>query len=212
MLTRVALAVLACTCALAPIPNLRSGNPILPGWYADPEAHVFAGQYWIYPDLLGAVRRADVHGRVLVDGPRDVDEAPARARRRQRRAGRTARCGRRRSSRRTAGTTSSSAPTTSRTIQQLGGIGVARARTPEGPFEDYLGHPLIDAFHNGAQPIDQFVFRDRDGAYYIVYGGWRHCNIAKLNDDFTGDRAAARRQRPSRRSRRPGTSKARSCC
>src|SRR6476619_4824758 len=27
----------------------RSGNPILPGWYADPEAHVFAGQYWIYP-------------------------------------------------------------------------------------------------------------------------------------------------------------------
>ena len=27
----------------------RSGNPILPGWYADPEAHVFDGQYWIYP-------------------------------------------------------------------------------------------------------------------------------------------------------------------
>jgi len=27
----------------------RSGNPILPGWYADPEAHVFEGQYWIYP-------------------------------------------------------------------------------------------------------------------------------------------------------------------
>src|SRR5437868_7565506 len=27
----------------------RSGNPILPGWYADPEVHVFAGQYWIYP-------------------------------------------------------------------------------------------------------------------------------------------------------------------
>src|SRR5881398_2855570 len=27
----------------------RSGNPILPGWYADPEGHVFAGQYWIFP-------------------------------------------------------------------------------------------------------------------------------------------------------------------
>ena len=27
----------------------RSGNPILPGWYADPEAHVFNGAYWIYP-------------------------------------------------------------------------------------------------------------------------------------------------------------------
>ena len=28
---------------------VRSGNPIVPGWYADPEAHVFDGQYWIYP-------------------------------------------------------------------------------------------------------------------------------------------------------------------
>ena len=27
----------------------RSGNPILPGWYADPEAHVIEGRYWIYP-------------------------------------------------------------------------------------------------------------------------------------------------------------------
>jgi beta-xylosidase len=70
--------------------------------------------------------------------------------------------------------------------KQIGGIGVARSRRPEGPFTDYLGKPLIDRFHNGAQPIDQFVFKDRDGAYYIVYGGWRHCNIAKLNDDFTG--------------------------
>src|SRR5574338_1534799 len=26
-----------------------SGNPILPGWYADPEAHIFNGEYWIYP-------------------------------------------------------------------------------------------------------------------------------------------------------------------
>src|SRR5215831_20414821 len=27
----------------------RSGNPILPGWYADPEARVFQNEYWIYP-------------------------------------------------------------------------------------------------------------------------------------------------------------------
>ena len=25
-----------------------SGNPSLPGWYADSEAHVFNGQYWIF--------------------------------------------------------------------------------------------------------------------------------------------------------------------
>src|SRR4030095_124535 len=26
-----------------------SGNPIIPGWYADPEAHIFENEYWIYP-------------------------------------------------------------------------------------------------------------------------------------------------------------------
>lgn len=51
--------------------------------------------------------------------------------------------------------------------------------------------PLIDAFHNGALPIDRLVLRDTDGAYGIVYGGWRHCNIARLNDDFTGLRVVS---------------------
>ena len=46
--------------------SVRSGNPILPGWYADPEAHVFGNEYWIYPDVLGPVRPAGVHGRLLV--------------------------------------------------------------------------------------------------------------------------------------------------
>src|SRR5665648_652585 len=26
-----------------------SGNPLFPGWYADPEGIVFGNQYWIYP-------------------------------------------------------------------------------------------------------------------------------------------------------------------
>lgn len=30
------------------------------------------------------------------------------------------------------------------------------------------------------------LFKDKDGQYYIIYGGWRHCNIGKLNKDFTG--------------------------
>lgn len=69
---------------------------------------------------------------------------------------------------------------------ELGGIGVAVADKPQGPYKDHLGKPLIDKFHNKAQPIDQFVFHDKDGQYYLIYGGWRHCNIAKLNKDFTG--------------------------
>jgi len=70
--------------------------------------------------------------------------------------------------------------------KEYGGIGVAVANHPEGPYKDYLGKPLVDKFHNGAQPIDQFVFKDFDGKYYLIYGGWKHCNIARLNNDFTG--------------------------
>ena len=58
------------------------------------------------------------------------------------------------------------------------------ADSPEGPFEDALGKPLIGRIINGAQPIDQYVFRDDDGQYYMYYGGWRHCNVVKLNEDL----------------------------
>jgi len=47
-----------------------------------------------------------------------------------------------------------------------------------------LGKPLIGEIVNGAQPIDQFVFKDKDGTHYMYYGGWRHCNVVKLADDF----------------------------
>lgn len=68
---------------------------------------------------------------------------------------------------------------------EVGGIGVGVSDQPGGPFRDYLGHPLISEIRNGAQPIDQSVFQDHDGQWYIIYGGWRHCNIAKLKSDFT---------------------------
>ena len=39
-----------------------SGNPIVEGWYADPEGVVFDNEYWIYPTLSdlppGAGKRA----------------------------------------------------------------------------------------------------------------------------------------------------------
>ena len=31
-----------------------SGNPIFPGWYADPEGIVFGDEYWIYPTYSAA--------------------------------------------------------------------------------------------------------------------------------------------------------------
>lgn len=66
-----------------------------------------------------------------------------------------------------------------------GGIGVAVADRPEGPYKDAIGGPLISRFHNGAQPIDQDVFIDDDGQAYMYYGGWGHANVVKLNPDMT---------------------------
>lgn len=68
---------------------------------------------------------------------------------------------------------------------ELGGIGVAVADRPEGPYRDAIGKPLIGRFFNGAQPIDQDVFIDTDGQAYMYYGGWGHSNVVKLNADMT---------------------------
>jgi beta-xylosidase len=144
-----------------------SGNPVLPGWYADPEAHVFAGRYWIYPTysapydqqtFMDAFSSNDLvtwttHERVLdikrVGWAKRALWAPSIVHK-------------------DGWYYLFFGANDIQNDEQTGGIGVARSRRPEGPFEDYLGHPLIDRFHNGAQPIDQFVFQDRDGAYYIV--------------------------------------------
>jgi beta-xylosidase len=162
-----------------------SGNPILPGWYADPEAHVFDGQYWIFPthsapydeqvfldafsstDLVEWVKHPHVLDTTAVAWARRAMWAPSIVEK-------------------DGWYYLFFGANDIQSDSEPGGIGVARARSPAGPFEDHLGRPLIDRFHNGAQPIDQMVFQDVDGSYYIVYGGWRHCNIAHLNDDFTG--------------------------
>ncbi|WP_133272307.1 glycoside hydrolase family 43 protein [Hymenobacter radiodurans] len=162
----------------------RAGNPVFPGWYADPEAVIFDKQYWIYP-TYSARYEQQVHLDAFsspdlvtwTKHPRIIDTTAIKWARK-----------------------AMWAPSVIKKGSQyflffgandvhegeVGGIGVAVADRPEGPFRDHLGKPLIGQIHNGAQPIDQFVFQDTDGAYYIIYGGWSHCNIARLKDDFTG--------------------------
>jgi beta-xylosidase len=179
----IACALLACAPALSAQPA-RSGNPILPGWYADPEVHVFEGQYWIYPtysapytaqthmdafssrDLVTWVKHSRILDTANVSWAWRAMWAPSVVKKGE-------------------WYYLFFGANDIQKDSERGGIGVARSRSPAGPFVDVIGKPLIDAFHNGAQPIDQMVFQDTDGTFYIVYGGWRHCNIAKLNDDFT---------------------------
>lgn len=164
---------------------VRSGNPVLPNWYADPECAVLAGAFWIYPtfsarydqqtffdafssrDLVHWTRHHRILGVEQVKWARRAMWAPAIAER-------------------DGHYYLFFAANDIQKNGDLGGIGVAVADRPEGPFKDHIGRPLIGEFHNGAQPIDQCFFRDVDGACYLIYGGWKHCNISKLNVDFTG--------------------------
>lgn len=173
-----------------------SGNPIFPGWYADPEGAVLRGKYWVFPTysapygdqtFFDAFSSADLvtwtkHERVLDSTSfawaRRAMWAPSVIEK----GGKVYLFFSANDIQRPGGPYWDPNDTTS----QVGGIGVAVADWPEGPYSDYLGKPLIGVFHNDAQPIDQFVFEDRDGTYYMYYGGWRHCNVAKLNDAFTG--------------------------
>lgn len=165
--------------------TLQAGNPVFPGWYADPEVAVFGKEYWIYPTysapydqqtFFDAFSSPDLvrwtkHSRILstneIQWARRALWAPSVIEKDGRYY-------------------LFFGANDIQNDRQPGGIGVAVADRPSGPFKDYLGKPLIDQFHHGAQPIDQFVFKDRDGQYYLLYGGWRHCNIARLRPDFTG--------------------------
>lgn len=160
-----------------------SGNPLFSGWYADPEGAVFGKQYWIYPTYSAAFSKQlwfdafsstdltnwQKHERILSDEGiswlRNALWAPSIIERNGKYylffGGNNI-----------------------QNNDQLGGIGVAIADNPAGPFKDAIGKPLVDKIVNNAQPIDQHVFLDDDGQYYMYYGGWGRCNVVKLNSDL----------------------------
>ena len=185
-----------------------SGNPIFPGWYADPEGIIFGEEYWIYPTYSDhyeipdtssemsakqlAARENAINKQYLIQtffnafSSKDLIEWKKHSHVLDIKDIKWA-------------AYSLWAPSiigandkyylffSANDIQsneEPGGIGVAVSEDPGGPFVDALGKPLINEFHNDAQPIDQFVFKDDDGQYYMYYGGWGHCNVVKLSDDL----------------------------
>lgn len=177
-----ALAVLAAAPMQAVTDKKTSGNPIFPGWYADPEGAVLDGQYWVFPtysaeyddqtfldafsspDLVHWTKHPHVLDKKDVQWARRAMWAPAIVH--------------------ANGQYYLFFGANDVHEGEIGGIGVATAARPEGPYKDALGKPLINEIVNGAQPIDQFVFRDDDGQYYMYYGGWGHCNMARLSPDL----------------------------
>lgn len=162
----------------------KSGNPIFEGWYADPEGIIYDDTYWIYPtrsdlyekqtffdcfsskDLVTWTKHSAILDTTEVKWAKRALWAPAVIRK--------------------DGKYYLFFGANDVHEGEIGGIGVAVSDRPEGPYKDLLGKPLINEIVNGAQPIDQFVYRDDDGEYYMYYGGWGHCNMVRLRPDFTG--------------------------
>ncbi|MEQ8879374.1 MAG: glycoside hydrolase family 43 protein [Cyclobacteriaceae bacterium] len=165
--------------------QIKSSNPVFEGWYADPEGIIFDDEYWIYPtysdiysrqvfmdafssnDLIEWTKHERIIDTAAVQWADSAMWAPAILKK-------------------DSDYFLFFAANDIQNNQSVGGIGIGISDKPEGPYRDYLGRPLLDSIVNGAQPIDQYVFQDTDGQYYMIYGGWRHCNIVRLNDDFTG--------------------------
>ena len=177
-----ALALLAAIPVQARNDGKTSGNPIFKGWYADPEGAVLDGQYWVFPTYS-----ADFDDQTFMDAfsspdlvtwtkhPRVLDKKDVSWARRAMWAPAVMHAN---------GKYYLFFSANDVHEGEVGDIGVATASRPEGPYKDALGKPLINEIVNGAQPIDQFVFRDDDGQYYMYYGGWGHCNVAKMSPDL----------------------------
>lgn len=179
----IILLSLACTMQAAEAKKKKtSGNPIFPGWYADPEGTVMDGRYWVFPtysapfgeqlhfdafssrDLVNWTKHERVLEQKNIPWLRQALWAPAIIE--------------------ANGKYYLFFGANDVHEGEVGGIGVAVSDRPEGPYKDALGKPLINEIVNGAQPIDQFVFRDDDGQHYMFYGGWRHCNVCRLSPDL----------------------------
>lgn len=159
-------------------------NPVIQGWYADPEGIKYGNTYWIFPTYSDAYNK-----QVFIDAfsskdlvkwekhPQVLDSSNVKWAKKAMWAPAVLQKGSKYYLFFGANDVHKG---------EIGGIGVAVANKPDGPYKDLLGHPLINDIENGAQPIDQFVFKDKDGTYYMYYGGWGHCNVVKLKSDFSG--------------------------
>ncbi|KAL1956689.1 hypothetical protein VTO42DRAFT_6939 [Malbranchea cinnamomea] len=154
-----------------------TGNPIIEGWYADPDIHIFNGEYWLYPTssagfetqtYYDAFSSRDLLTWTKYDRILDFVDVPW--------------------STYHAAWAPSVAHKNGKYYMYFSagegvGIGVAEAEWPGGPFIDVLGAPLITEWHFDAQPIDAAMFIDDDGRNYLYYGGKYHCVVVELEDN-----------------------------
>ncbi len=161
-------------------------NPIVEGWYADPEVRFYDGKFWVYvtQSYTGFAKQLNIDAFSSSDGihwdkHKNIIDM----------SGFSWIWG------------AVWAPTiiekdnkyylifASNDIQnsnENGGLEISVSSNPEGPFKSLINKPLLSGFVNGAQPIDAHLFEDQDKQVFLLYGGWKHCNITRLNSDMNG--------------------------
>lgn len=162
----------------------EAGNPFVDGWYADPDIERYGDTYWVFPttskepedqtsfdafsskDMVNWTKHSNILTTANITWAKKSLWAPAPVKRGDKYY----------------------LYFSANDIQndsEYGGIGVAVADHPEGPYKDAIGKPLISKYHNGAEPIDKDVFIDDDGQAYMYYGSKNRANVVKLNKDMT---------------------------
>ncbi len=153
-------------------------NPVLDGWYADPEIHFFEGRYYLYP-TFSAPYEEQTFFEAFVSDDLEIWKP----------------CGRILDFCDVAWSTNRAAwaPSVAEKDGKFyfyfsagdgAGLGVAVCDTPAGKFVDALGRPLVVEYHHGAQPIDAHAFIDDDGTPYLYWGGWKHAVVSRLGQDM----------------------------
>lgn len=158
-------------------------NPISEGWYADPEARIYNGQFCIYAtkslpfeeqknqvcftsrDLNSWQLHDDIIAMEGFPWAKDAIWAPTVIEKNGKYY-------------------YVFASGNIKTEEQRGGLEIAVSDAPTGPFQSLTGAPLVNGFYNGAQPIDAHFFKDEDGTVYLFWGGWKHCNLGIMSEDM----------------------------
>ena len=160
-------------------------NPIVQGWYADPESRVYNGKVYLYVTRslpfeeqtnLDVVVSEDLETFTIIRDILDMSTFKG-------------------------ATHAVWAPSSVEkegkyyvifaannifSEEEIGGLYIGVSDKPEGPFKNIYedGRPFLNRIINGAQPIDAHFYKEGEDIY-LYYGGWQHLNFAKLNDTLT---------------------------
>lgn len=160
-------------------------NPIIGGWYADPEARVYNGKVYIYvtrslpfeeqhnldliisDDLIHFTKKESILDMSTFKGATFAIWAPSVVEQNGRYY-------------------IIFAANNIHEDGEDGGLYIGASDSPCGPFKNVFpdGRPFINVFYNGAQPIDAHFFKDGD-TIWLYYGGWGHLNVARLSETLT---------------------------